>query len=80
MVCLPVGDIIHSLNIVDCLLIMNIWSKCIVLVHSLPLTLLHSERPNLYTILAFLSAVGLSAHTYALDSAEVTEEWKIIAF
>ena len=24
-----------------------------------PLTLLHSERPKLYTILAFLSAVGL---------------------
>ena len=25
-----------------------------------PLTLLHSERPKLYTILAFLSAVGLT--------------------
>ena len=24
-----------------------------------PLTLLHSERPKLYTILAFLSAIGL---------------------
>ena len=26
---------------------------------TLPLTLLHSERPKLYTILAFLSAIGL---------------------
>ena len=26
------------------------------------LTLLHSERPKLYAILAFLSAIGLSVH------------------
>ena len=29
------------------------------IVPSLSLTLLHSERPKLYTILAFLSAIGL---------------------
>ena len=28
-------------------------------VYLFTITLLHSERPNLYTILAFLSAVGL---------------------
>ena len=28
--------------------------------HSFPLTLSHSERPKLYTILAFLSAIGLN--------------------
>ena len=27
--------------------------------HSFTLTLQHSERPKLYTILAFLSAIGL---------------------
>ena len=29
--------------------------------HQIYLTLLHSERPKLYTILAFLSAIGLKA-------------------
>ena len=29
-----------------------------------PLTLLHSERPKLHTILAFLSAVGLRAISF----------------
>ena len=28
------------------------------------LTLLHSERPKLYTILAFLSAIGLTASKF----------------
>ena len=31
--------------------------------HILVLTLLHSERPKLYTILAFLSAIGLNSHS-----------------
>ena len=31
------------------------------------LTLLHSERPKLYTILAFLCAIGLSSVTVHLD-------------
>ena len=35
------------------------------------LTLLHSERPKLYTILAFLSAIGLSAQ---IPSSEVPLE------
>ena len=34
--------------------------RCFVLL----LTLLHSERPKLYTILAFLSAVGLNDTSY----------------
>ena len=29
--------------------------------HTAPLTLLHSERPKLYAILAFLSAIWLSS-------------------
>ena len=34
------------------------------------LTLLHSERPKLYTILAFLSAIGLKfAHLLPEESA-----------
>ena len=28
------------------------------------LTLLHSDRPKLYTILAFLSAIGLKCHGF----------------
>ena len=32
------------------------------------LILLHSERPKLYTILAFLSAIGLKAETQVLKS------------
>ena len=31
------------------------------------LTLLHSERPKLYTVLAFLSAVGLTAKLHKTD-------------
>ena len=31
------------------------------------LTLLHSERPKLYTVLAFLSAVGLTAKLHQTD-------------
>ena len=31
--------------------------------HNQELTLLHSERPKLYTILAFLSAIGLIGDT-----------------
>ena len=37
--------------------------------HILVLTLLHSERPKLYTILAFLSAIGLNSHSdYGADT------------
>ena len=32
-------------------------------IYTLVLTLLHSERPKLYAILAFLSAVGLNTGT-----------------
>ena len=39
--------------------------------HAARLTLLHSERPKLYTILAFLSAIGLkikvTVHTSAMQ-------------
>ena len=38
------------------------------------LTLLHSERPKLYTILAFLSAVGLNFHFFSVlqsDSPQI---------
>ena len=38
-------------------LLSNWWLGCSSIAH---LTLLHSERPKLYTILAFLSAVGLN--------------------
>ena len=34
------------------------------MVELLPLNLLHSERPKLYTILAFLSAIGLKYKVY----------------
>ena len=41
------------------------WSEFAMVVawkyHIMLLTLLHSERPKLYTILAFLSAIGLKA-------------------
>ena len=33
------------------------------------LTLLHSERPKLHTILAFLSAIGLKGHNYMEKSS-----------
>ena len=32
-----------------------------------PLTLLHSDRPKLYTILAFLSAVGLRGNSFLYE-------------
>ena len=35
-----------------------------------PLTLLHSERPKLHTILAFLSAIGLSLTAPTIKFAE----------
>ena len=44
----------------------------------LHLTLLHSERPKLYTILAFLSAVGLILCTQKGQNAE--EFWPCIQF
>ena len=44
----------------------NKMSGNLVTIHikkEVPLTLLHSERPKLSTILAFLSALGLIAHS-----------------
>ena len=35
------------------------------------LTLLHSERPKLYTILAFLSAIGLSHRAHKIKCANI---------
>ena len=35
-----------------------------------PLTLLHSERPKLYAILAFLSAIGLRVNPYGKKKQE----------
>ena len=35
------------------------------------LTLLHSERPKLHTILAYLSAIGLKRHSYKAASYQV---------
>ena len=38
------------------------------------LTLLHSERPKLYTILAFLSAIGLTQITHLFLFGKIAEE------
>ena len=43
---------------------------------NLPLTLLHAERPKLYTILAFLSAVGLNAQHICYIGMEVEGDYE----
>ena len=43
-----------------CLLSLPCLLLCVVIIKLVILTLLHSERPKLYTILVFLSAIGLN--------------------
>ena len=57
---------------VSCMLILSVVHREV----RYCLTLLHSERPKLYTILAFLSAIGLMAfmdHHHSDDSSYYTE-------
>ena len=42
---------------------------------SKPLTLLHSERPKLYTILAFLSTIGLILHLIQEHNEKTGDGW-----
>ena len=48
-------------KIVTCLIAVAIWIFYGNHTEKWDLTLLHSERPNLYTVLAFLSAIGLNS-------------------
>ena len=54
---------------------MNMYCRVdLSLIHKLPrcpLTLLHSERPKLYTILAFLSAKGLKEFGYTFKGKQL---------
>ena len=43
------------------------------------LTLLHSERPKLHTILAYLSAVGLKRHSCKAASYQVCQNPSILS-
>ena len=57
----------HSLSGHPCFvsLFKNSVESCTGDVRDLLLTLLHSERPKLYTILVFLSAVGLKERIFS---------------
>ena len=51
---------------------------CSIIAHELSLlTLLHSERPKLYAILAFLSAIGLKVNWYSFHKTPNTGKTKI---
>ena len=46
--------------------VQTLYNICKNLFQILSLTILHSERPKLYTILVFLSTIGLKANNVAL--------------
>ena len=53
-------NFVKSKQINELKILSNVYNIQSLIFQCLTITLLHSERPKLYTILAFLSAIGLT--------------------